>query len=266
MTAAVVPQAAPTNENGGMSRKYRPTAMRGADHGERRQQPHPLRHVHPHREQGVAAGRDGGERERGDCCGRIPVAFGHEHVEDGEDPGRDGHCEKAGRHEVVVGAAGDHLGMAAAAQPRVVPRRPPHAKGEHGDHDHLAVAGGHAVEAGIGEPVEVLDEEAIEQVQRVEGEAADDPGPRKRDHLARDAPVDPARQVANVLAKRDDEGDAHRAEGGDQDALDAELPDGDEQDAHQDLGSAARQRVRGERLRCLRSRVRFIGRSTMFVR
>ena len=66
----------------------------------------------------------------------------------------------------------------------------------------------------------MLDEEAVEQAEGIEGEAADDPGPREGDHLAADPPVDAPRQIGHVLPQRDHERDSDRGERRDQDPLD----------------------------------------------
>ena len=167
-------------------------------------------------------------------------------MEDGEDPGRDDDGEEPGREEVVRSTARDHLRVSSAAEPRIVPRRPAHPEREDGHDDHLAVPERHAVEAAVGEAVIVLDEEAVEQVEGVERRAADDSGPCEREHLPGDVPVDAERQIAHVLPQRDHEGNADGGERGDQDALHAEVPYRDEQDAEDDLGDSAGQRVERE--------------------
>ena len=76
--------------------------------------------------------------------------------------------------------------MASAVQPRIVPLRPAHPEREDDDEDDLAISEGDAVEARVGEPVVVLDEEAVDEVDRVVGGSADDPRPGEGDHLASD--------------------------------------------------------------------------------
>ncbi len=127
--------------------------------------------------------------------------------------------------------------------------RPAHAEGEHPDQDDLAVAEGDAVEPGLGRAVVVLDEEAVEEVERVEGERAHDRRPAEGDHLTPDRPVQAPDEVAYVLLRADDEQEARRGERGDHDPLDPELPDGDEEDGEGDVRDPARQGVECERPR-----------------
>ena len=102
---------------------------------------------------------------------RLPEALGHEQVEEREDPGGDEDDEEPERAEEPARAPGDHLGVAVGVEPGVVPLRPAHPEREDPDEHDLAVAERDAVEAGLGGAVVVLDEEAVEQVERVEGDA-----------------------------------------------------------------------------------------------
>jgi hypothetical protein len=151
-----------------------------------------------------------------------------------EDPERDERDEEADREEEVVRPARDHLRVPVGVQPREVPLRPAHAEREHPDDHDLAVAEGRAVEARVRRAVVVGDEEAVEEVEGVERDPAQDRRPGELEHLADEPGRDARDEVAHPFARGDDEDDAGARQGCQEDPLDAVLPDRDEEDAEDD--------------------------------